>query len=250
VDSEKVLSVSEILGINPESGISSLIEGSIDTLPYMGKVYNAFKMNRFQARLKRVEGRLLKLSSTMIENEDELLNEFIQKKAFPFTLNELLEEHEEEKVDLILNGLEYTYKQGIREESKVLVYFDVLRDLRVEEIKKLIEYSKEYEKPDISSEIKIDFPPYGNQSKMDKYYENRGYASYVDNHLEKLGLLNIGMESVLQKVEEMYRQLNGLESTSYTSSFRREQTETKLTQYGEYFIKFFDLTSLIQIPAD
>ncbi|MBO2942793.1 hypothetical protein JJQ72_02180 [Paenibacillus sp. F411] len=161
----------------------------------------------------------------MYENDNKLLNDFIRQKAFPIVLDELLAEHEEEKIDLVLNGLEYTYKEDIRDESKILVYFDVLRELRVEVIKKLITYTDFYMKY-WSLELKplLLFPPNDKEGRK-KYNENQGYLSYIDNQLETLGLTTKEVtESLGEKVV--------------------------LTDFGEHFIQFFDLKTLIKIPAE
>ncbi|MEK4237520.1 hypothetical protein [Paenibacillus sp. FSL H7-0714] len=245
---EKIRGITELLGINPESPVFSLIEGSADALPYIGKVYSAFKTQRLQLRLKRVEGRLSSLSYLMIEQDNKLLDEFIRKKAFPVILDELFEEHEEEKIDLIINGLEYTYKNEVREESKMLAYFDVLREMRVDEIKKLLEFSREYL---INFRPSIDLQLFDRDDKEGraKHRENQGYSTYIENHLAKLGLLDASNE-IQRAVEIMFKQLNDPNNNPIIPKTGKLIIDKKLTQFGENFIKFFELTQLMKIPAE
>ncbi|MGG4141862.1 hypothetical protein ABEW34_01930 [Paenibacillus algorifonticola] len=243
MESNNLILLADMLGISPDSPAYDLLEGSADAVPYIGKLYNAYKMHRLQARVKKIESRLLTIASLMIEKNDELLNEFIRKKAFPFTLNELFEEQEEEKVDLIMNGLEYTYKNNIRDESRMMGYFDVLRELRIDGLKRLIKYSERSRiqesnyLPDDPEELKL-------------YYENEGYTSYIDNQLEKLGLIDTGIRSLDDVVNQVFEHLNKLMSSRYNSHFSARRHETKLTSFGNNFISFFELTIMIEIPAD
>ncbi|AXF57454.1 hypothetical protein [Salicibibacter kimchii] len=52
-------------------------------------------------------------------------------------LEQLIEEHEEAKINLILNGFEHVFIEEKAEESIVLNYYDTLRNLRYLDIKRL-----------------------------------------------------------------------------------------------------------------
>lgn len=220
----------KFLGITEGSTIHGLIDSSIDALPYIGKIHSAYKMARLQKRVKQLETRLSALSITMYENDNKLLNQFIRDKAFPIVLDELLSEHEEEKIDLVINGLEYTYKEEITEVSKILVYFDVLRELRVEELKKLITHTDHY-KAQWKPRLKMSLVHRDDIEGIKKQREVRGLKNYIDNHLATLGL------TTTKDITEEY----GLETISQ---------EEVLTEFGEQFIDFFDLVVFSRIPAE
>ncbi len=251
MESRETSVLSDVLGIEIHSALSPFIEGAWESVPYFGKVYNAIKMNRLQGRIKKLERRLGKLASNLVESENELLNEFIRKQAFPIVLDKLLEEHQEEKIDLIMNGIEYVYKEGITKENKMLIYFDVLQDLRVGEIKRLLEYSKEgKEYLRKSGQEFNDLPE--DPEELVKYFENEGYIAYIDNHLEKLGLIDTGIRPSHETQSAVFEALNSMvdSRSGRGRGFRKSDPQTKLTQFGKEFIKFFELKTLIQLPAD
>lgn len=220
----------KILGIESDSVVYSLVDSSIEAIPIIGKIHNAYKMRRLQKRVSQHEEKLKQLSITMHENGNKLLDEFIRQKAFPIVLDEMLSEHEEEKIDLVINGLEYTYKEEITEVSKLLVYFDVLRELRVEELKKLLTHSEHY-KRHWEPTLKMSLVHPDDREGIKKQREVQGLKAYIDNHLATLGL------TTTKEITEEY----GLETIS---------REIVLTEFGEHFIDFFDLTVWSQIPAD
>ncbi|WP_157771291.1 hypothetical protein [Paenibacillus sonchi] len=186
----------------------------------------------------------------MIEQNNRLLDEFIRKKAFPFILDELLEEHEEEKIDLIINGLEYTYKNEVREESKMLVYFDVLRELRVDELKRLFRFSQCYRDSTARHpKLSITLPP-EDPGEREKYREKQSYEEYIDNHLESLGLIDKGKRNLEETIETIYKQIGEMIDARGARRPRLTKTETKLTLFGSHFVKYFELVSIIEIPAD
>ncbi|XOJ01563.1 hypothetical protein ACMX2M_07470 [Paenibacillus polymyxa] len=221
----------EILGIKDGSTVHSLIDSSIDALPLIGKIHSAYKMANLKRRVNGIETRLSALSITMYENDNKLLNQFIRDKAFPIVLDELLAEHEEEKIDLVVNGLEYTYNEEITEVSKILVYFDVLRELRIQELKKLITYSDHYKKHWTTPKLEVSLPDPEDREGMKKLNENTGYKAYIDNHLTTLGL------TIKKETTKWY--------STETSGY-----EVVLTDFGEHFIVFFNLEVMAQIPAE
>jgi len=246
-------SLVELLGIDIDSPVVDFFESTVDIIPYVGRVYSSYKFNRLQKRVIKLESRLEGLSILMHENHNKMLNAFIREKAFPFVLNELLEEHEDEKVDLIMNGLVYVYKNDVREESKMLVYFDILRELRVEEIKTLLTYTSEYKKYYTRREGgSFNYPP-DDMEERKKYFENKGYQGYIINHLEKLGLLDTGIRSADETYNEVFSALNDMaRNASRGMRSRKTNKENKITitSFAMNFIKFFGLEIIYELPAE
>nr|WP_154957898.1 hypothetical protein [Paenibacillus xylanexedens] len=220
----KKFDIISFLGIETGSNLHQLIDASVDVVPILGKIHNALKMARLQKRVSQHEKRLSDLSIAMYHSNNRLIHDFIRQTAFPIVLDELLSEHEEEKIDLVLNGLEYTYKEGITDESRLLVYFDVLRELRVEELKILIKYTDHY-KQHWGNELLVFLTPPDDELGMKKQKANRGYMDYIENHLSTLGLTEI-------------EQADGF------------VTNKVLTDFGILFVDFFDLKTLTKLPAN
>lgn len=249
MNTEKKIGITELLGIDPDSNISNLIEGATDYIPYIGKVYNAIKWNRLQARLKKIEDRITSLSSSLVANENGLLNKFIRTQAFPIALEQLLEEHEEEKVDLIMNGIEFVYKEEIRDESKILIYFDVLQELRVDELKRLMKHGRNSVRYKTIADYNEENYPSKDEDIV-KFRENQSYLFYIDNHLEKLGLIDNGMKNIQKSIDDMYKEINNIIKLNSTRRLSKSHFVPTTTQFGDQFIEFFCLSILIQLPAE
>ncbi|WP_238651791.1 hypothetical protein [Paenibacillus piscarius] len=237
MNSENNEGLAKLFGINDESPLLSLVEESI---PFIGKALSVYKMNRFNKRLKRIENRLLNLTYSLRENEDALLNSVFQKIVLPVTLNDVLEEHEEEKIDLILNGIEYIYKNKIDNTSEILIYFDVLRELRVNELKELYKYTLPEEKPKKREKFKYKKITIDEDNELKK---NGAFRSYIENHLEKLDLVD---STAILKISI----LEDLTQEDTRDNFFKTRAKKGLTPFGKHFIEFINLDVKIYYQMD
>ncbi|SEL29705.1 hypothetical protein [Paenibacillus sp. OK003] len=238
---DNVTSLTKFLGIDPDSALGVSIEGTMDHIPLVGKILSSLKMRELQKKIKYLELRIQRLSDSMMERPDDFVSQFFKERAFPFMLDQLLEEQQEEKTDLIMNGIEYIYDQKITEENKVLIHFDILKQLRVTEIKHLMTYSSEGKQAARRASEYEEVP-----GSDVKYYE------YIENHLEKLGLIDKGVRSTSEVQQSIVSAFSNVVSTKGGMKGRGltlTNTQIVLTPFGREFIKFFDLKSLIQLPA-
>ncbi|MGH0593621.1 hypothetical protein ACQVPY_15185 [Bacillus pretiosus] len=116
-----------------------------------------------------------------IQRLDKTFNEFLKEKAFPIILEDIMNDAQDEKVNFLLNGFENIIDQEIKDENRIIAYCDVLRELRVDDIKKLLTYTDTY-KRNRKLELKIDLlDPSASEEETQKYYENQAYKKYVQN---------------------------------------------------------------------
>ncbi|NLM11340.1 MAG: hypothetical protein GX213_11305 [Clostridiaceae bacterium] len=118
-----------------------MFKTSLQLVPNLTNIYQTIKIQRLQRRLKDNENKLKRISSLC---SDSILSEkYITERIFPVVLSDLIEEHEEAKIELILNGFENVFIDEKHEESVVINLFDTLRTLRYIDIKRLLYLANE-----------------------------------------------------------------------------------------------------------
>lgn len=119
----------------------------------MSSYNNWRKFNRLEKRLKQHSNQLVRISQLCA---DAILSfEFINERVSPIVFGDLIEEHEDAKINLILNGFENVFIEENSSESVIISYFDTLRSLRYVDIKRLLYFTGKsdcYTTPDINSE--------------------------------------------------------------------------------------------------
>ncbi|MGJ0908838.1 hypothetical protein CF065_18930 [Clostridium sporogenes] len=212
--------ISETLDITLETG--SQVIGSIlaDTLigtivPGVSTAYLAYKQQRmYNNILKMIE--CIKEEQTKINNklakfDDELL-EKIKCKYLPFILDNIIDEVEEEKIQLIINGFVSILDNKLNVNEKVLIYYDVLNQLRFADIIYLIHLNE------------IDYITV-------EYIENKTRLIRENNN-EFKQIWNLNRE------EENYIE-SKLQSIGLISTIRFDSDERVLNDFGRSFINFF-----------
>lgn len=126
--------ISKAKEISPE--LVPSLEVAFELIPFAGKLYSGVKLFRLNKRVDKHSDQIKRIARL---NSSGLLSaHYIDERIFPIVLEDLIEEHEESKIQLILNGFENTFIEKKNEESVVLNYFDTLRSLRYLDIKRLL----------------------------------------------------------------------------------------------------------------
>ncbi len=167
--------VSQVLSVvnRIDPNLSDVIEVGMEYVPYIGKVLQIRKFNRFERRLIEHSSKLKNISSLMADSR--LVAEFIQERVAPIVISDLIEEHEDSKINLILNGFENVFIEENSDESIILSYFDTLRSLRYADLRRLFyvaNRSTSYRLPIIES-------------------DEHALIRHSDNKLINLGLLSV-----------------------------------------------------------
>ncbi|PDZ57810.1 hypothetical protein [Bacillus thuringiensis] len=198
---QEILSVAQEMG----EGVYKLFSESLDYIPHLGRFIQTVKFNRLERRMNENSVQLQRIGKLL--KSSTLSDEYITQRIFPIVLADLIEEHEDAKFNLILNGFENVFIDEKEEESIVINYFDTLRNLRYKDIKRLLYLAEE----------------------MDSYVlpkpnsEEESFAWSIDNKLAIYGLIKT--DYILDASKPIR-----------TSPVRRD--EFFVTPYGNRFLKF------------
>ena len=136
--------IKDFLGIKAGSMTEMLIDTGANFVPYVSSMYNAYKMNRFKKRIEANEEAINRIGEKYNKLDDEELKFFIQTTIFPYVLDDLIEENQDRKIEYILNGFEFIIDEKMNDEGFAIACFDVLRELRVDDIIRLLKFTNEY----------------------------------------------------------------------------------------------------------
>ncbi len=198
--------VSEYVG----EGFITFIDYGIDLVPYLGGLNQTRKINRIGRRIKEFSTQLQRIDKLFAS--DKISKEFIQEKVSPIVLSDLIEEHEDAKIVYILNGFENIFINENTNESLIINYYDTLRNLRYEDVRKLYFYAAIADDP---------FKDVEKGSDMD------GFSQQIYSKLERLYLVKSAKTwDALEKGAELLPE---------------EDRKVELTAYGKGFMKFISI---------
>ncbi|ASI83608.1 hypothetical protein FORC48_2522 [Bacillus cereus] len=143
----------EIMSVAKEFGLDSLVDVGMDLMPYVSNFRNMVKFNRLERRMKEHSDQLKVIGQ--LSKSSSLAPDYITERIFPIVLADLIEEHEDAKISLLLNGFENVFINENKNESIVINYYDTLRNLRYEDIMRfyyLMGINDTYNNPHILSE--------------------------------------------------------------------------------------------------
>ncbi|MCE7792298.1 hypothetical protein K8O68_07675 [Salipaludibacillus sp. CUR1] len=155
--------------INP--GLSDSLEVAFELVPYLGKLVSHIKLNRLARRFEEHREQLSRIAK--LHSSEIMSAEYINERIFPIVLENLIEEHEDAKIQFILNGFENVFIEEKTMESMVLNYFDTLKDLRYLDIKRLFYLTSLTEEYNFEGE------------------EEKAVTLNVDVKLQNMGLLGV-----------------------------------------------------------
>lgn len=199
--------ISKIIGntkeISPSLGTS--IQTALKLVPCVGKFYSMVKFNRLNARVKAHQNQLQRIGQ--LRTQELLSADYINERIFPIVLEQLIEEHEDAKVNFILNGFENVFIEEKSSESLVLNYFDTLRELRYLDIKRLFYLASLIEEFNYDSE------------------EEEAIIFNIDIKLQNLGLIGVKITGI-----------------TFDGGWEREnemsKDNVKVSSYGKAFLDF------------
>ncbi|WP_203363070.1 hypothetical protein [Bacillus sp. REN10] len=194
--------------------LSLVFDVVLDFVPYLNSFNNMRKINRAERRIKEHKEQFIRIQQLF--NSELVSQEFIQERISPIILSDLIEEHEDAKINYILNGFENVFINQNQNESLIINYYDTLRNLRYEDIRKLYFYAA------------ITDDPF---RKIEKGSPEEGLSQQIFTKLERLYLV------------KAFNSYDALEKGAATLS--EEDRKVELTTYGKDFISYiskeFDL---------
>ncbi|TRY27437.1 hypothetical protein FOI68_03515 [Brevibacillus sp. LEMMJ03] len=196
----------ESVGIEEGTILYEVFEAGVFLAPYIGKAFQFQKFRRLEKRLQEHEHLLKQIEGSLSKPNIDI--DFIKERVFPIVFEDLLEEHDDMKIQYILNGFKSVLDGPIYDEERILAYFDTLRGLRYLDIRRL-----------------------GYFAGLDEIYPEGFYfigsemdalVNYADSKLANLSLIYV------------------MRTWGYIGGEGQElsRENVKLSPYGEYFIKF------------
>ncbi|MGH1277273.1 hypothetical protein ACQVWA_28545 [Bacillus cereus] len=224
-----VESVKNLLGVEEGSNVEFVFDNIGSVAPYISGAITSHRINRLKKRLEEHQERLMVIESKL-RKKDAAFNEFLKQKAFPIILEDIMNDAQDEKVEFLFNGFENIIDQEVKDENRILAYCDVLRELRIDEIKRLLTYTGEY-RYNVTPKLNKLLSVSASQEEIKKHYENQAYKKNIQNRLERMGLLGI---------------MASPEKDNMESIQNVAKPEIGINAFGRHLIDFFDLTSLIK----
>ncbi|WP_144549678.1 hypothetical protein [Bacillus sp. X1(2014)] len=173
--------------------------------PIISNVMQSLQIRKLKKGLNAINDVIQNMNVVLTEHEEK----FIQEKALPLILKNILQEEQEEKIKIFVNGFESIINDSMYEEDHLYEYYDVLRSLRKKEIARMLQL-------------------YNNEVNNQETYNIENFEfdgtsiEYIDNKLVQLGLrrvfiIDAGTFDAIQSPKE----------------------DTAFTDFGLRFIKFF-----------
>lgn len=230
--------VRDVVEVTAEGGTTIisdlLLDGTIGQIaPGLVSIKMSYRQKKFEERmllaLKELSSRYEKLEAYLkgVNGEEY---EFIKNKVFPLFFDYAIEATQDEKIKLFANGVEYITRCKLTEEDIVITYFDVLKELTLNELHFLLEkYTWEYTSEDqITLNVDNLRFPVTKEEKLN-YEQLEGYQMYVDRRLFRMGL--IGYAEAKSYIPKTYEDIGNPPNYDLTTY--------ELSDFGRNFVTFF-----------
>lgn len=224
---EPVKYLKDMLGVVEGTAVDTAIDGAVGIAPVVGKVYQMYQMNKLQRRMNAHEKQLNILKDKIELSENEV---FYKQEVFPLIVKHLMDEDEDSKSKVIIDGFEYTIDHDLKEIERVYHYYDVLSDLRYSDIMVFVDKYMPYHMRK-NQELKFNFPSLEEMESSEfkkKQAMNKIINTYQTNKLLRLGLIESHITTI--------------DAGGFTEDDKGGvEQETKITEFGVQFLKFFSI---------
>lgn len=171
----------QMLGVDPGSTLDTSIDVGIGVGGELMKAYNSFQMWKLQKRMTANEEQLQIIKNKIEANENEV---FYKQEIFPLIVKELMDDDEDEKAKVIIDGFEHFIDNDMYEIERIYHYYDVLSELRYSDIMMLVEkYYPNGKSKDIRMTFKLPI-------EKEEISEEKAIRIYQKNKLVRLNLIS------------------------------------------------------------
>lgn len=181
---EPVKYIKDMLGVQEGSVIDIVFDTGMGAAPTVGNMYQSYRIKNLEKRMKQNENQL-EIIKDKVENS---INEvFYKSKVVPLIINQILNEDEDLKVKVIIDGFEHIVDNDLHQIEKIYHYYDVLGELRYSDIMLFV---KRYTPNEMRKERKLDIHlATQNERRTQEYMESQAIKEYQRNKFMRLGLL-------------------------------------------------------------
>lgn len=204
--------------------LPSLLELGVNLIPIADRVYSEYQMRKINKQLKSMQTKIESIVVKLDASADALL---YKQEVFPVILKQMIQEPQEDKIKLIIDGFEYLIEKNITDLDMIYLYYDVLHSLRDADI---IFMTNNF----------INFHDNQTESSKSLRMENdiqMNINFYITNKLVNLGLVILKVDKNPVTYEELKKGNN--RNVGYESAVKFDIGKYELTPFGESFINFF-----------
>jgi hypothetical protein len=229
---EPVKYLKDMLEITEGTVVDTAIDFGMGAAPVVGKVYQSYQLWKLQKRMTANEKQLLSLKGKVELSENEV---FYKQEVFPLIVKSLMEDDEDTKAKVIIDGFEYIVDQELNEIERIYHYYDVLSELRYSDILMLIKRYMPFEmRKNPTLNLNLVMEEDLSKEERVKFKEMEAIEKYQVNKFLRLGLI---LDEMLKENEDGIVMLNP--NISYDS-------RTAISDFGRRFLEFFMLEDVTE----
>lgn len=229
---EPVKYIKDMLGIVEGTIVDTAIDVGLGVVPTIGQMYQSYQIKKLEKRMNAHEPQFQVIKDKIEKKENEV---FYKQEVFPLIVKQLMNEDQDEKAKVIIDGFEYVVDNEMKEIERIYHYYDVLSEMRYSDILMFIKRYMPFEMRNNPS-INIDLVMLEELSKEERvmYKEMEVIEKYQVNKFLRLGLI---LDEMLKENEDGIVILNP--NISYES-------RTAISEFGRRFLEFFTLEDVAE----
>jgi hypothetical protein len=131
----------EMIKDNVAEKVLELTQATGDIVPVISGLSNFVRYKRFKKRIEKSEKKIKNIFQLILESDIE----FFAEKVGTMVFEKIMNDHEDDKAEFLILGFENCVQNNIKDEDKIIMYFDILTDLRTFDLKRLVTISSKTE---------------------------------------------------------------------------------------------------------
>ena len=181
---EPVKYIKDMLKIQESTIIDGAVDMGLGAIPMLGEAFQSYRIGKLEKRMKKNTKQLEIIKDKVESSKNEV---FYKSEVVPLVINQIMNEDEDQKVKVIIDGFEHIVDNDLHEIERIYHYYDVLAELRYSDIAIFYEIYLQHEWYDnYGSAINA---PTAEQLASQKFPESEAIKLYQLNKLIRLGLL-------------------------------------------------------------
>lgn len=225
---EPVNYIKEMLKVEEGTVIDGAVDLGLSTIPLLGSAFQNYRIRKLEIRMKNNIHQLEIIKDKVESSNNEV---FYKSEVFPLIVNQIMNEDEDTKAKVIIDGFEHIVDNDLDKIEKIYHYYDVLAEMRYSDILRFARNYTPYEWRD-ALVLDMDFFDYNDLTPEQKtaYHERKAIETYQKNKYLRLGLLDSQTftESTDGSIVINIDKDNGI--------------QTGISEFGKQFLMFFTIT--------